>query len=338
MKLLSSVSFGSYEAKNRVVMPPMCLYMAKDDGMVEPFHHTHYAARAIGEVGTIIVEATAVQKRGRISDFDLGLWDDSQIDSHAKLVKEIKSYGALVGVQLSHAGRKSKSSTTKPVAPSKSKFSDEYDEARELSIDEIYEIIDSFISASKRAVEAGYDFVEIHGAHGYLIHQFLSPLTNLRDDKFGKDLLSRFNFLFEIVSRLKKENIVFGVRISASEWESGGFDIEDSKKLAVWLDFLGASYIHVSSGGNHEKPSLMPKIEPFYQCGYAKEIKKVVNIPVIAVGLITTPNEGEALLKGEVCDMVAYGRELLRNPNLVLFALANSDKSKIPNPYKRAFL
>lgn len=337
MKLLESFKFGGLTAKNRAVMAPMCMYMADADGKPSKFHQIHYAARAIGGIGTIIVEATAVEARGRISDFDLGLWDEDQISSHQKLTKAVKKFGSLVGVQIAHAGRKSECESSQCVAPSALKFSDNYNEPKALSVDEIYSIKDAFVKAGEFAMQSGYDFVEIHAAHGYLLHEFLSPLTNLRDDEFGGDFFGRAKLLFDIANELKKLNIPFGVRISADEWEKDGFDIKSSKMLSAWLEKLGAIYIHVSAGGNHPKPSLMPEIKPFYQCGYAKEIKSVVNIPVIAVGLINSPEDGElTLAKGE-CDMVAYGRELLRNPNMLEYSLAKFKRDELFKPYERAF-
>lgn len=337
-KLLEPIKLGKIYVKNRIVMPPMCMYKAEDSGKANLFHRHHYAARAIGGVGLIIVEATAVEKRGRISNFDLGLWDDVQISSHAKLVKGIKKYGSIAAVQIAHAGRKSECLDTKSVAPSAIRFSESYNKPKELDIKEISEVKDSFIKAAKRAKIAGYDIVELHAAHGYLLHEFLSPLTNKRDDKYGGSFNGRTRLLCEIMSGLNKEEIPFGVRISADEWEEGGFDIEESKKLAKIIEDGGAKFIHVSAGGNHPSPSLMPDIKPLYQCEYAKEIKSVTKIPIIAVGLITTIEEGEKLLGDGVCDMVAYGRELLRNPNLALYTAAKfGKKDMIFSSYVRAF-
>ncbi|MCI6987993.1 MAG: tRNA-dihydrouridine synthase [Campylobacter sp.] len=337
MKLLEPFKFGGLTAKNRAVMAPMCMYMADDDGKPTKFHQIHYATRAIGGVGTIIVEATAVEARGRISDCDLGLWDESQVVSHQKLTKAVKKFGALVGVQIAHAGRKSECKKTQCVAPSAIKFSDNYNKPKALSVDEIYSVKDAFVRAGKLAMQSGYDFVEIHAAHGYLLHEFLSPLTNLRDDEFGRDFFGRTKLLFDIVNELKNLKIPFGVRISADEWEKDGFDIKSSKILSAWLEKLGAIYIHASAGGNHPRPSLMPEIKLFYQCGYAKEIKSVVNIPVIAVGLINSPEDGELTLTKNECDMVAYGRELLRNPNMLQYSLAKFKKDELFKPYERAF-
>lgn len=337
-KLLEPIKLGNLEIKNRIVMPPMCMYMAKQSAKVRSFHRYHYVSRAIGGVGFIIVEATAVEERGRISNFDLGLWSDSQIKSHAKLTKDVHKFGGKIAVQLAHSGRKCECVDCKSVAPSAIRFSKNHNKPKELTLKEIANIRENFLKAAKRARLANYDMVEIHAAHGYLLHEFLSPLTNERKDEYGGSFENRIRLLCEIMSDFAKEEILFGVRISADEWEVGGFDIQDSKNLAKILESLGAKYIHVSSGGNHANPSLMPDIKPLYQCVYAKEIKSVVNIPVIAVGLITTIEEGEELLNSGYCDMVAYGRELLRNPNLALYAQAKfSSNDCILNAYKRAF-
>ncbi|CZE47040.1 NADH:flavin oxidoreductase/NADH oxidase [Campylobacter geochelonis] len=339
-KILTPITLGKTTVKNRIVMPPMCTYKAKNNnGFPRCFHNLHYATRALGGVGLIIVEATAVEARGRITNDDLGLWNDEQIEYHKELVKQCHKFGASIAVQLAHAGRKSECDDSRCVAPSAIKFSEKYSEPLELSLEEIASIKEAFVQAGKRAVAAGYDLVELHAAHGYLLHEFLSPLTNLRKDEFGGSFENRVKLLCEVMDGLRCEGVEFGVRISADEWEVGGFGLDDSLKLAKLIQDFGGVYIHVSAGGNHEKPSLVPKFVPFYQCDYAKEIKKVVNLPVIAVGLITTPSQGEALLLGDVCDMVAYGRELLKNPNLAFYAMSEFKENElIEKSYLRAFV
>ncbi len=338
-KLLESIKVGTKEVKNRIVMPPMCMYSASKDGKVRYFHRAHYTARAMGGVGMIVVEATAVEPRGRITDFDLGIWEDSQIKGHSKLVKECAKFGTTMVLQIAHAGRKSECLSNKSVGPDDRHFSQHHNKPHALSKSEIKDIVKKFIKAGKRAMIAGYDMVEIHAAHGYLIHEFLSPLTNSRDDKYGGSFENRARLLCQIMEGLNKEDVSFGVRISADEWEKGGFDIESSKKLSKILESFNAKFIHVSAGGNHLKPTFMPKIKPFYQCGYAKEIKSVSSIPVIAVGLINSVEDGDKLIEEVVCDMVAYGRELLRNPNLAHFAAVKFNQQKsILKQYQRAFL
>ncbi|MFL1705604.1 NADH:flavin oxidoreductase/NADH oxidase [Campylobacter sp. MOP7] len=337
--LFTPFKIGDVEIKNRIVMPPMCMYKAKDDnGMPRCFHKLHYAARSLGGVGLIIVEATAVEPRGRITHNDLGLWSDEQIEDHAKLVKECVKYGSKMAIQLAHAGRKSECSS-EPIAPSAIKFSDRYKTPKEMSLSDINLIKTKFIEAAARAQEAGYEIIKIHAAHGYLISEFLSPNINKRSDDYGGNFENRTRLLREILTEAKAAvSIPVGVRISAHSFVNGDWSIEDSVTLARELENLGAAFIHVSSGGFFEKVDFMPRLVPLYQCSYAKAIKKAVNIPVIAVGLITTASEGEALLLGEVCDAVAYGRELLRNPNFPQLAMSELGVTDlIEKPYKRAF-
>lgn len=339
-KLLSPFKIGNLQIKNRIVMPPMCMYKAKDDnGKASCFHEIHYAARALGGVGLIIVEATGVEPRGRITNNDLGLWDDIQVNSHQNIVKQMHKFGAKVGIQLAHAGRKSECENSQNVGASAVAYSPKYSIPKELSIDEIKDIKKAFIKASKRAELAGYDCVEIHAAHGYLISSFLSPLSNFRKDEYGGSFENRIRLLAEIINEMKQEiNLPIIVRFSAHEWEKDGWDMQDSVRLAVELEKLGVDAIDVSAGGNVGRPSLVPKIIPLYQAGYAKEIKKSVKIPIIAVGLLTKATEGEALLQGEVCDFVAYGRELLRNPNFAQFAMSELDERDLLEfSYNRAF-
>jgi NADPH2 dehydrogenase len=297
--------------------------------------------RWFGGVGLIIVEATAVEARGRISSNDLGLWSDEHIKKHKKLNKKCHYFGAKTAIQLAHAGRKSEVVNSTPIAPSKIAFSDDlpYKLPVEATLEDILNIKKLFVTAAIRAKKADYDAIELHAAHGYLLCEFLSPLTNKRDDIYGGSLENRCRLTLEIAKEIKQSiNLPLIVRISADEWMNDGWNIEDSIYLSKELEKIGVNAIHVSSGGNQIKPNKTPKIEPLYQANFAKAITQVVNIPVIAVGLITTGTEGEKLLEEEYCDYVAYGRELLKNPNLT-FEMANElDKKEIINKsYKRAF-
>ena len=336
--LFTPLKIGDLQIKNRVVMPPMCMYKAKNEnGCPRCFHRLHYAARALGGVGLIIVEATAVEPRGRITSRDLGLWNDEQQEAHARLVKECVKYGAAMVVQLAHAGRKSECEGL--IAPSAVKFSESYKTPRQMSADDIVAVKQAFVQAAIRAERAGYAATEIHAAHGYLISEFLSPEINLRDDEYGGRFENRTRFLKEILSEVKAAvQIPVGVRISADSWVKGDWSLEDSVRLAKELEALGAAFIHVSAGGFFEYTDSAPAFTPLYQAGYAKAVKQAVSIPVIAVGIITKASEGEALLLGGVCDAVAYGRELLRNPNFVQAAMSELGYSElIENSYKRAF-
>lgn len=340
--LLKSANIGALELKNRVVMPPMCMYKSDESGEIKDFHKYHYVSRALGGVGFIIVEATAIEPKGRISSNDLGLWDDSLIEKHKQLNKDIHSFGAKTAIQIAHAGRKSIVTDSTPIAPSSIAFSKEapYKLPKEVSIEEIKDIKELFIKAAFRAKEADYDAIELHAAHGYLLCEFLSPLSNDRTDIYGGTLVNRCRLVLEIATEIKQKlDLPLIVRISADEWMSGGWNIEDSIYLSKELEKIGVDAIHVSSGGNLEKPDNAPTIQPLYQSSWAKKIKENVNIPVIAVGLITTAIEGEYLLENSTCDFVAYGRELLRNPNFVFYA-ANEfkEKEKINSSYQRAFV
>ena len=336
--LFSPLKIGDLQIKNRIVMPPMCMYKAKDEnGCPRCFHRLHYAARALGGVGLIIVEATAVEPRGRITSRDLGLWNDEQLEAHARLVKECVKYGATMAVQLAHAGRKSECEGL--IAPSAVKFSDRYKTPKQMSAQDIKDVKEAFVSTAIRAQEAGYEIIELHAAHGYLIGEFLSPGVNQRDDEYGGSFENRTRFLKEILSEIKAAvKIPVGVRISADSWVKGDWSLEDSVRLAKELEALGAAFIHVSAGGFFEHTDSAPAFTPLYQARYAKAVKQAVGIPVIAVGLITKVSEGEALLLGGVCDAVAYGRELLRNPNFAQAAMSELGCSElIENSYKRAF-
>lgn len=340
--LLKSANIGALELKNRVVMPPMCMYKSDESGEIKDFHKYHYVSRALGGVGFIIVEATAIEPKGRISSNDLGLWDDSLIEKHKQLNKDIHSFGAKTAIQIAHAGRKSIVTDSTPIAPSSIAFSKEapYKLPKEVSIEEIKDIKELFIKAAFRAKEADYDAIELHAAHGYLLCEFLSPISNNRTDIYGGTLVNRCRLVLEIATEIKQKlDLPLIVRISADEWMSGGWNIEDSIYLSKELEKIGVDAIHVSSGGNLEKPDNAPTIQPLYQSSWAKKIKENVNIPVIAVGLITTAIEGEYLLENSTCDFVAYGRELLRNPNFVFYA-ANEfkEKEKINSSYQRAFI
>lgn len=336
--LFEPLKISNFTLPNRIVMPPMCMYKSRDnEGNPRCFHRLHYPARSLGGVGFIIVEATTVSPEGYISKNDLGLWEDSQVEAHKKLNYEIKKYTCKITcVQLAHAGAKG-SSCGSLVSPSGIKFSDEFDVPKTLKKEEILDLVDKFKKATIRAKASDYNMVEIHAAHGYLINEFLSPLTNKRDDEFGGSFDNRLRLLTLVMKEVSKI-MSFGVRLSADEWEEGGNSIEQTKKIAKVCEEFGASYISVSAGGVVTKPSKMPKIEPLYQANYAKIIKQNVSIPVIAVGLITTKEQGEYLLDGGFCDLVAYGRELLRNPNFAFYAAKKAGLDDlVDNSYKRAF-
>lgn len=322
-------------------MPPMCMYASDNSGNIKSFHKYHYASKALGGVGLIIVEATAIEPKGRISSNDLGIWSDKHVKKHKKLNKIIHKFKAKTAIQLAHAGRKSEVSNSTPIAPSAIAFSKKkpFKVPKEATIKDIKNIKKLFLKSAKRAKKANYDAIELHAAHGYLLCEFLSNLSNKREDIYGGSLENRCRLVLEIAKELKKKvKLPLIVRISANEWMKDGWSIEDSIYLSKELQKVGVDSIHVSSGGNQEKTDNAPEIKALYQTSFAKEIKKHIDIPVIAVGLITNEKEGEYLLENEYCDLVAYGRALLRNPNLAFeFAKEQKNKEFIHNSFLRAF-
>jgi len=302
---------GNLDVKNRIVMPPMCQYSSDNSGTVKPWHIAHYVSRAIGGVGLIIVEATAVEPDGRISPDDLGIWDDSHVDGLKELVKRVHENGAKIAIQLAHAGRKSKA-TNEPVAPSAIRYSEHYGHPRELKENEIEQIVDEFQSASKRAQKAGFDGIEIHAAHGYLINEFLSPLTNKRTDMYGGSVEKRAKILVEIVSAIREVwDKPLWVRVSASDYAKGGNDVDDTIDILNLLrDRIDA--VNVSGGGLVHDQSV--KVYPGYMIDNAGMVKIGTGLAVIGGGLINSLEISEYALNSEKCDLVFVGRQLLRDP------------------------
>lgn len=310
-KLFSPYTIRDLTLKNRIILAPMCMYTAADDGKVNNFHVVHYITRAVGQVGGIILEATAVLPEGRISQQDLGIWHDEQIDGLKQLVDGIKAYGSKAGIQLAHAGRKARVDGT-IYAPSAFAFNEEHKTPEELSIEAIQQVIDAFRQAARRSAEAGFDIVEIHAAHGYLINQFLSPLTNKRTDAYGGSAENRYRLLREVIEAVKLEfNGVLFVRISATDHVENGLQLTDYIQFSQWLQEQGIDLIDVSTGG------LVPAtyhVYPGYQVPFAEAIRKEVNIPTGAVGLITTGIQAEEILQNERADLIFIGRALLQHP------------------------
>lgn len=313
-KLFSSLKIKNMELKNRTVMPPMCMYSAMEDGLTTDFHNTHYHSRAIGGVGLIIMEATAVQPVGRISDNDLGIWNDSQVDGLKKIVTLCHQSGAKIGLQLAHAGRKAVNASGTPLAPSAISFSEEYKTPKEMTLDDIHGVITAFGQGARRAELAGFDTIEIHGAHGYLINEFLSPLVNTRTDSFGGFKEHRFAFLREIIVEVKKfwpvEKPII-LRLSAKEYADGETTLEDMFYYVKEAKNLGVDVINVSSGG--VVPAHIHTF-PGYQIGLSQQIKANCGILTIAGGLISTYELAEEVIESSSGDLVFLGRELLRNP------------------------
>ncbi|WP_407268019.1 NADH:flavin oxidoreductase/NADH oxidase [Radiobacillus sp. PE A8.2] len=336
MHLLEPFQLKDLQLKNRIVMPPMCQYsVATKDGIPNDWHFTHYTSRAIGGTGFIIIEMTDVEPDGRITDFDLGIWSDQHIPAFERIIKSCQSYGAKVAIQIAHAGRKAQDAD-QPVSSSDIAFSDTFKKPHALTTEEVYDMIDKFEAAFKRAVEAGVDAIEIHGAHGYLIHQFQSELTNQRTDEFGKD---KSLFGVEIIKRARKvmpDSMPLIMRISAVEFDPNGYDLSYGIELAKKYKQAGIDMLHVSSGG--ESTNGPTFAGPGYQVEYAKEMKQALGIPAIAVGRIEDPMLAEQVIKEEKADLIAVGRGMLSNPYWASAAsIALGSEPLTPQPYSRAY-
>ncbi|MEK5232343.1 NADPH dehydrogenase NamA [Lysinibacillus sp. FSL K6-0232] len=316
-KLFEPYQLQSITLKNRVVMAPMCMYSAQEDGLVTPFHLVHYATRAAGQVGLIIVEATGVVPEGRISNKDLGIWDDAHIEGLRQLVDGMKAYGAKAGIQLAHAGRKA-TVDGEIFAPSAIAFSEDYKTPTAMTEDDIHHVIEAFKQAAIRAAKAGFDVLEIHGAHGYLISEFLSPATNKRQDQYGGSQENRYRILRQVIDAVRSvwEGPLL-VRVSAEDYAEDGTTMEDFIIFSRWMKSQGVDLIDVSTGG-----VVQAAIHAFpgYQVPHAEAIKHGANIPTGAVGLITTAIQAEEILQNNRADLIFLARALLREPYWPLHA------------------
>ena len=337
MKTFTPCKLKNITLKNRIVMAPMCMYSAEDDGVARDFHDTHYVTRAVGGVGLIIVEAASINPSGRISDHDLGLWNDKQGQALSPIVSKVKSYGSAIGIQLAHAGRKHGVDGSHPVGPSPIAFNVDSRVPSELSLEGIEEIINDFKSAALRAVKAGFDTVEIHGAHGYLIHEFLSPITNKRSDKYGGSLENRVRFLQDVIRAIKgvvPSEMPLLLRVSATDYVDEGINCEEMVKI-INLVKEDIDLVHISSGG---LVNVGLEVYPGYQVQFSEKIKRECGVKTIAVGKITDINMVEELINNDRCDLVALGRELLRNPYFALNAGVVEHKDILPKQYERGFM
>lgn len=311
--LFTPFSLKQLVLKNRVVMPPMCMYCAADDGMVTDWHVLHYATRAVGQVGLIIVEATGVEPRGRISNRDLGIWEDAHIAGFKRIVDNVHAQGSKIAIQLGHAGRKSETANSVSVAPSAISFNEECGMPEPLTVEEIKNIVQKFAKAAGRAAAAGFDAIELHAAHGYLINQFLSPLSNLRTDEYGGSLENRVRLLKEVLIAVRAvvpNEMPIIVRVSADEYHVDGNKPEDVADMLNLIKGYGIDLVNVSSGA---VISLMPRVFPGYQIPMALVIKQKTGLPVLGGGLVTEPGQALQLVKAGI-DLVYTGRALLRNP------------------------
>jgi len=328
-KLFDPIAIRDITFANRVFVSPMCEY-SSTDGYANDWHIVHLGSRAVGGAGLVLTEATAVLPEGRISPQDLGIWTDDHIEPLARVVRFIHEQGSVAGMQLAHAGRKastyapsaghgripeSEGGWSNVVAPSALAFTDDYPMPKALSIDGIKNIVSAFAAAARRVCQAGFRVIEIHAAHGYLIHEFMSALSNQRTDAYGGSFENRTRILREIVAAVRgswPEGAPLFVRISATDWIDGGWDIQQSVELARQLKQLGADLIDCSSGGN--VPHAKIPVGPGYQTQFAEQIRREAHILTGAVGMITTPVQAEHIIGTGQADAVIVARELLRDP------------------------
>ena len=342
---------------NRVWMPPMCQYSAApqgpETGVPTDWHFAHYAARATGGTGLIIVEATAVSAQGRISPYDLGIWNDTQVEAFRRITRFLAAQGTVPAIQLAHAGRKA--STDRPwkggapvgpdahgwdsVAPSPLAFDDRHPAPAELTVDQIEDVVEQFAAAARRALAAGFEVAEIHGAHGYLINEFLSPHSNHRTDAYGGSYENRTRFALEVVDAVREvwpDDKPLFFRVSATEWlEDGGWTAADTVRFAADLRAHGIDLLDVSTGGNASGVRI--PTGPGYQVPFATRVKNEPALPVAAVGLITDVEQAEKILANGEADAVLLGRELLRNPSWARHAARElGGEVRVPDQYHRS--
>jgi 2,4-dienoyl-CoA reductase-like NADH-dependent reductase (Old Yellow Enzyme family) len=352
MMLFSPLRLREIELKNRIVVSPMCEYSAKD-GHPQAWHLVHLGSRAIGGAGLVFTEASAVEERGRISSADAGIYDDAHVGTWRPIVEFIREHGAVPGMQLAHAGRKASTAPPwtggkpilpqdggwVPVGPSAVPFDAGYTAPRELNIAEISESVGAFKKSAERARTAGFEVIEIHAAHGYLLHQFLSPLSNTRTDEYGGSFENRIRMTLRVVRAVREiwpSRLPLFVRVSATDWKEGGWDLAQTIELARQLKALGVDLIDVSSGG--AVPGVKIPFGPGYQTRFAEAIRKEAGMATGAVGMIMEPVQAETILSTEQADLVFLARELLRDPYWPRRAAKALDvKIKAPAQYERAW-
>jgi len=332
--LFSPLVIRDVTLRNRIMVSPMCQY-SSIDGLANDWHLVHLGSRAVGGAGLVMTEAAAVEARGRISPQDLGIWNDDQIEPLARITHFIKQHGAVPAIQLAHAGRKA--STYRPwdgrgavpvgqggwqvVGPSATPFNDAFPKPHALSVEEIGQIVQTWRDAAVRSLEAGFEVVEIHAAHGYLIHEFLSPLNNERTDEYGGSFANRTRFAREVTASVRSvwpEHLPLFVRISATDWTDGGWEIEQSVALAEQLKPLGVDLIDVSTGG--AVPNADIPVGPGYQVPFAARVREATGIMTAAVGMIGEPEQAEQIVRNGEADLVALARAELRDPYWPLHA------------------
>lgn len=351
MHLFDRVAFRDLTLANRIIVSPMCQYSSRD-GFASDWHLVHLGSRAIGGAGLVFTEATAVTAEGRISPHDLGIWSDDHIAALARIVRFVRGQGNAAGMQLAHAGRKGSTIRPwegqgalspadggwQPVGPSDEAFAPNYPVPRPLTVDEIAGVVAAFRDAARRVLTAGFDVIEIHAAHGYLIHEFLSPLVNHRNDAYGGSFDNRARLCLEIVGAVRRvwpERLPLFLRLSCTDWVAGGWDIEQSVELARRVRERGVDLIDCSSGGT--VPYAEIPIGPGYQVPFAGRIRRDADIPTGAVGLITMPKQADDIVRSGQADCVLLARELLRDPYWPFHAAAALGHSiSWPAQYLRA--
>jgi 2,4-dienoyl-CoA reductase-like NADH-dependent reductase (Old Yellow Enzyme family) len=350
--LFAPLTIRGMNFRNRVAVSPMCEYSCQD-GFANDWHLVHLGSRAVGGAALVLTEAAAVEARGRISPADLGIWKDEHIDKLAQITAFIKQQGAIPGMQIAHAGRKASCRVPwdggaaipaadggwQTVAPSALPFRNTDPIPKELSVAEIHEVVEKFGAAARRALAAGFEVIEIHAAHGYLLHEFYSPLSNQRTDEYGGTFENRIRLTLEVAKTvravLSDKNPLF-VRISSTDWKENGWTLDDSVKLAEYLRGIGVDLIDCSSAGL--VPDAKISVGPAYQAPFAERIRKGADIPTGAVGLITDADQADRIIRSGQADIVLLARQMLRDPYWPLHA-AQVLKVPLEPPvqYLRAF-
>jgi 2,4-dienoyl-CoA reductase-like NADH-dependent reductase (Old Yellow Enzyme family) len=353
--LFDPLTLRSVTLRNRIGVSPMCQY-SSENGYPNDWHFVHLGSRAVGGAGLVITEATAVEPRGRISAWDAGLWEDAQIERWARIAKVVESHGAVAGMQIAHAGRKA--SVRRPweggkalprevggwevIGPDDRPFADGYPKPRAMKREDMNVVRDAFVATARRAVAAGFRVIELHAAHGYLLNEFLSPLSNARTDQFGgSSFANRARFPLEVIRAVRgaiPDRLPLFVRLSCSDWAEGGWTIDDSIELARTLRGEDVDVIDCSSGGT--VPHAKIELGPGYQVPFAQAIKRAAGIATAAVGMINTPRLADEIVHAERADLVLIARQFLRDPYFPLHAakeLGMTDRLPPPVQYGRAF-
>lgn len=351
-RLFEPFTLRGVTLRNRIGVSPMCQY-SSTQGLANDWHLVHLGSRAVGGAALVMVEATAVEARGRISPHDMGLWGDEHIEPLARVVRCVEAHGAVAGIQIGHAGRKAGTARPweggrplpdadggwQPIAPSPIPFSQGHRTPTAMTLGDLAELRRAFVAAAKRALAAGFRWLELHGAHGYLLHGFLSPLSNQRADAYGGSFDNRIRFVLETASDVRAawpEALPLAVRLSCTDWVDGGWALDESVELSRRLKGVGVDLIDCSSGGS--APQVRVPVAPGYQVEFAERVRAGARLPTAAVGLITEPAQAEAIVASERADLVLLGRALLREPYWPIRAARELNAPPpIPSQYLRAF-